>query len=397
MATKKKGGAKKANDSRKRKKEKPTMLWYILAVVALCGTIVELACIGLTTWRSTQKYNVHWLKSGKPTTTPYQETHYGLYLVAFSGGTSTQPWYRLEQTMCAAVDYIAPLMEGTQAIMLWDASCDSTCLSHFRSRCQVYKQQSTLGYAVMGVVIIAALAGLVGVGWFFVVGKSAGMLQICWAGGGLATVLMLGWYVWSSDYDWGIVMNQSQFPYPSLGNAFYGTSAGALMVTIAGIGVGLLGWMEARKKWAEAQEKIRQKVIEETGGEFDPFGPTGPGGTPTGFPGGMRPPPGMRPPGMMPPGAMPPPGMRPGMGGMPPPGMGPPGMGPPGMGPPGMAPPGMAPHGMMNMPPGRGPPAMGMQRPPMGGMPPPGRAPPGYGGAPPYGMPPPGFGRPPPR
>lgn len=90
---------------------------------------------------------IHWWNNRKELTNQYYHpTKLGLFMITFNGGVTNEAWYRKASRICAGIDAYAPFGEATS--ILFGSPCPETCVSHYRTRCNVYSRLTTIGYVV---------------------------------------------------------------------------------------------------------------------------------------------------------------------------------------------------------------------------------------------------------
>lgn len=152
--------------------------------------------IGLRTWRVSPTLSYYWVNKKALTTTKYGETRYGLFTISFNGGLQVRTWDRITRLTCTNLDIIKPVATSQASVM--SAACDAACLSHFTTRCTVYRVLSSVHNLLLMVVAIAASLSGIGAAYMWVFGVKSPLPAMVFLLSGLGLLLAWTYYAWIS-------------------------------------------------------------------------------------------------------------------------------------------------------------------------------------------------------
>lgn len=209
------GGARRLKDKRLQElKQRVGIWWKIAAAMGFLSGFLMILSAGTSWWLIVPKHKVRYTSvvalgvQKNRAEIEYSNNEFGLYLTSING--NTQPWFAKQAIVCSGYDILHEQAAQSTVIEIWGSACGSNCVSHFRSRCSVYKNLSRLGYIGLAVLVGAGCCSLLGSAWLVVFGKSRQFLQLIWLCCGVIVSGFVGIYAYL-QWQYLDILNQTSF------------------------------------------------------------------------------------------------------------------------------------------------------------------------------------------
>ncbi|KAH0471286.1 MAG: hypothetical protein KVP17_003516 [Porospora cf. gigantea B] len=245
-----------------KKKSAPEQTPFYVQVLAICGlvsSVLMFMTLGLRTWRVAPDVDFNWVNKKQLTVTTYTRTTFGLFTISFNGGLNVRTWSRITAITCSNLDAIKPVATAQSSLM--SAACDSGCLSHYSSRCGVYRVMTSLHNFMLAAVSTCASISAIGSAYAFIFGIGSNVPTMIYLLTGLGLVLCWCYWSWTTFNQLHLLLLESQFPIPAMGPAAWLLFAAATTNSIMGIGLLIHRRINDYYAWQAKKQDIIDEVV----------------------------------------------------------------------------------------------------------------------------------------
>ncbi|EZG55159.1 putative transmembrane protein [Gregarina niphandrodes] len=243
-------------------------VWKVASGVACLGCLLTVIGASTTSWLTVAPYTVRFIQNFAMVTDTaqvknYLTTYMGLFMVYFNEGVVIEPWYQRVSTVCGGYTLLAKAAATNGLISLWDNSCNTDCLAHYKMRCSYYKSLSSIGFALLALLLVILAASITSLSWLYIFGKSPQFLQLSWLGGGILTIAGAVGFIVIGRMAHSALNLQSVYPALNMGYSFYLTVAGGSLLVLAGLLIAYAAYQDRQEEKRLKEEAI---IKQEAGG-----------------------------------------------------------------------------------------------------------------------------------